>query len=898
MHYLSFDTWGWVATSALILCAVSGVLLAVPYDVINPYLSVTRLVTANPAASYVRNIHYWSAQLFLILTIIHIFDHLLFVYENRVRKKGVWLRLSISVIFVFYVMISGFILKADGDSLQAQRILESLIGSLPFVGSLLTETFVGQSGNFQLLYIHHVSTATIIVFIVVIEHVRSLNVSTNTFIITTAIIAGLSILFRAPVNELNSDMMKGPWYFIGLQEILHWLPNPVYLTIGLLLLPLLLYLVFFMTARLKQTTVGVFLFLLVIYGLLTITGLFFRGPMWQWQWPWQDDYRTTRLLTPDRLFFGEVNPDSLRVLNGRVEGCMGCHAGMTGFSEAHKPEYIGCYSCHGGDPLTLNKTLAHKNMYPVPGNLSNAAMSCGKVGCHPSITERVPISLMASLSGIISVDRWIFGENSLPTGDATIRDIGNKTAADIHLRNLCAGCHLGSEKLTPGPPEWLDRGGGCLACHLSYDERALSALNLLKNGVFNIEAPSFHPAIGLEINNDHCKSCHSRSGRISMNYEGWHETILKPEDAEGKHDLKLFPDQRVFSKQVPDVHHKAGMLCIDCHGSYELMGDGNIYMHKEDAVKVQCDDCHTQKVKRQAKIEDTDQESRLIAWLRNYKVEDVNVVLTQKSGHVLINTRVEENGNLLKMIKKSDGSLVLMKPPAKACSAGKAHNRLSCDACHTGWAPQCIGCHNSYEPNTEGFDMLNKKSRKGTWVEFLSEGLAELPVLGVNESDIAIKGGRVTTFIPGMIMTLDKEAFKKGSGHVFHRLYAPASAHTTQRVGRSCESCHNSSLAIGYGRGSMKFSAQGKWIFDAQYANNKNDGLPEDAWTGFLKERREPASTRIGMRPFNIKEQKRILTAGACLTCHKSNSVVMNDALIDFDKVIERKAKQCILPIW
>ncbi|MFN8134465.1 MAG: hypothetical protein U0Z17_04295 [Bacteroidales bacterium] len=40
--------------------------------------------------------------------------------------------------------------------------------------------------------------------------------------------------------------------------------------------------------------------------------------------------------------------------------------------------------------------------------------------------------------------------------------------------------------------------------------------------------PKFHPSINLNISNDKCKSCHSRSGRISMNYEGWHETEMKP----------------------------------------------------------------------------------------------------------------------------------------------------------------------------------------------------------------------------------------------------------------------------------------------------------------------------------------------------------------------------------
>lgn len=239
-----------------------------------------------------------------------------------------------------------------------------------------------------------------------------------------------------------------------------------------------------------------------------------------------------------------------------------------------------------------------------------------------------------------------------------------------------------------------------------------------------------------------------------------------------------------------------------------------------------------------------------------------------------------------------------MKPPAKACSEGKAHSRLSCEACHTAWAPQCIGCHNSYESQAKGFDMLMNKERKGSWTEYATEGLAELPVLGNNATDKSHKDGQVNTFTPGMIMTIDKGSFKNSEKTVFHRLYAPSSAHTTQREGRSCKSCHNDPLAIGYGRGKLNYSASGQWSFEPLYQNNPNDGLPEDAWTGFLQERKDQASTRKDMRPFNLAEQKRILTAGACLSCHEATSSVMKRSLVDFDKVIKERSRRCVMPVF
>ncbi len=891
-----FDTYGWIATASIILCAVSGVLLVVTYDVANPYFSVTRFVTANPAASLTRNIHYWSAQLFLILTLIHIFDHLSKNTETNIKKKSIWFRLTLSIVFALYVMLSGFILKADGDSLQAHRILSSLISSLPFIGTLLQQTFIGPEGNFQVLYLQHAATATIVLFIVIMEHARSLKVNISTLLVTAVAIIALSFLFRAPINGLNDGVMKGPWYFVGLQETLHWVSNPLVISAGLLLLLVLIYLVPWVKPIYSRLIKRFFVVMILLYILLTLAGFFFRGPRWQWQWPWEKQYKSQAILCPEKISFSAADTAQLTIIQGHAEGCVLCHKGMNGFSDAHRPEYIGCYSCHGGDPLTLNKTRAHAKMFAVPGNLSNAAEACGNQGCHPAIVNRVDKSLMTTLGGIISVDKWVFGEISELNSREHVDDIGS-TAAGVHLRNLCAGCHLGNEKIKTGPAAWLERGGGCLACHLTYDKKALATLHQMKNRKSSdTSLPMFHPAIDLNITNDKCKSCHSRSGRISMNYEGWNETGLKAESVKGKGNYQVLPDNRVFAKMPEDIHHQKGMLCIDCHGSFELMGDGNLYAHKEDAVKIQCSDCHTRKVNNQIYRASADRETQLISWSRKYKAEGVQVIATQKESFPLVNTLVEEQGTRLSLIAKSGKGTIIMKPPAEACTEGSAHERLSCDACHTAWAPQCIGCHNSYESQTKGFDMLQNKIRKGTWIEYATEGMADLPVLGINTTDKTKKNGQVGTFTPGMIMTIDKGTFKKGEKTVFHRLYAPSSAHTTQQKGRSCRSCHNEPLALGYGRGKLILSKEGRWSFEPLFENNKHDGLPEDAWTGFLKERKDQASTRIGMRPLNLDEQKKILTVGACLTCHKEDSKVMKEGLWNFDKLSGKMKPVCVKP--
>ena len=237
-----------------------------------------------------------------------------------------------------------------------------------------------------------------------------------------------------------------------------------------------------------------------------------------------------------------------------------------------------------------------------------------------------------------------------------------------------------------------------------------------------------------------------------------------------------------------------------------------------------------------------------------------------------------------------------LKPPNFICEEGKAHDRLTCNSCHTSWAPQCVGCHTEFEPNEPGIDHLTELETEGTWKEWVGDFIAEPPTLGIMVNNIGEEV--VETFVPGMIMTLDKSIFEEEvKKSIFHRLFAPTVAHTTSAKGRSCKSCHNDPLAIGFGRGELIYDADGYWSFQNKYALDLHDNLPEDAWIGFLTDK-QGKSTRIGARPFTIVEQKKILTVGACLTCHDDDSKVMLESLKDFDELLKIVSIKCLLPKW
>ena len=588
-------------------------------------------------------------------------------------------------------------------------------------------------------------------------------------------------------------------------------------------------------------------------------------------------------------------PETFENRASSEESCFSCHSGIKGFSRFHSPELIGCVSCHLGDPGAFEKMEAHKNMVLIPGNLSDAALTCGT--CHPNELDKIEHSLMTSNSGLVAVDKYIFGETDSPNHHFDIRELGH-SPADEHLRNLCANCHLGATKNELGPITQLSRGGGCNACHLNYTEEASSQLDAyLLSG--KTKLPVMHPSADIYVTDNHCFGCHSRSSRISTGYMGWSETLLDDLPEKDQEGYKVFEDKRIYRYEGEDVHHSKGLLCIDCHSSHEVMGDGKEYLHEESAVKLTCSDCHYKESPLTVAHEELDAESQLVFMHRNYQHHDKRILAVKEDGHPLVNTYQDEKG-LVYLIGKKDGRKHLVKKQSEVCSRDESHQSLSCSACHAQWAPRCIGCHNSFEQGQMGYDLLDKKMIEDTWMEHVFEFGAALPAMGVR---VGPEENKIEPAIPGMILTIDhsnrKDSLIKDT--TFERLYAPNAPHTTSRTVRNCASCHTNPAALGYGKGSLSYvmnSTSGTWVFEPEYAINPSDGLPEDAWIPFLKESKAlKLSTRTDFRPFNLAEQQLILTVGSCLQCHEEDSKMMRESLkTGINPLLLKLTEQCLLP--
>ena len=141
-----FPTVGTLALAAFWLAVGSGVALILPFDPAAAADSLQVMLITNPAGIYFRAVHYWSGQLFLVLSAVHVIEHLTRRTERRVRG-GVWLRLVASVPVAGYLMLSGYVLKGDGEGELARQVLAGLIERLPLLSATLSDLLVGADGQ-------------------------------------------------------------------------------------------------------------------------------------------------------------------------------------------------------------------------------------------------------------------------------------------------------------------------------------------------------------------------------------------------------------------------------------------------------------------------------------------------------------------------------------------------------------------------------------------------------------------------------------------------------------------------------------------------------------------------------------------------------------------------------
>lgn len=357
--------------------------------------------------------------------------------------------------------------------------------------------------------------------------------------------------------------------------------------------------------------------------------------------------------------------------------------------------------------------------------------------------------------------------------------------------DVCSDCHLGTNGENQGYGAL--RASGCSACHMAYAPngrtRALDPVvhrnQPAEDGSY--DAGSARPRVdahqlrsvgkalpyggaSLGIEDRTCGTCHTGTNNTLLQY--WGIRVDPVADVFGGTQYPQQPvwftqvqvdDERVFAggslrwqgwrrsqllnvedydgdfrdDTPPDIHHEAGLACIDCHGSADVHGGSWVDLGprglKSRAVhtnRIRCESCHGDIDGPPPTTSCVDYQGQSAACALDADGAPLRNVTTDGDGLVLrsrIDGRLHPVPLVTDLVDASSGSFSanasyamgrLDDDPATGSGPLQAHadfgnagsgfahtDVLTCDACHSTWSTQCVGCHltASYQENPASF---------------------------------------------------------------------------------------------------------------------------------------------------------------------------------------------------
>ena len=408
----------------------------------------------------------------------------------------------------------------------------------------------------------------------------------------------------------------------------------------------------------------------------------------------------------------------------------------------------------------------------------------------------------------------------------------------------CGDCHLGSRGANNRYGDF--RSSGCTSCHMEYstdgrsrstdpnvnrtepaDPDAIAAperSHIDSHQIRNVAKTLPSGAFVRGISDYACAGCHQGSNRTVMQFWG----IRLDQNADVANNLQ-YPanpvtfqntadDDRLFDPAVAnntfngrnadqyllledydgdtrddtpaDIHHEAGMGCIDCHGSRDLHGgtrgddtSGRIVSRMDQSVQIECQNCHGSIASTAATIpcetyagtsadcaidragnplrhvtQDADGAFFLVSRLngsRHYIPQTRDTVVDNGLRNPLTREAIYSDRASYAM-GRADGSNATGIGPMQADPAlvpeGFSHtDRVDCATCHQSWTNNCIGCHlaNEYDANPANYFFSNLTGERIVLNQANADFTYITPVpfyLGVNSR------GRVATIQAGQQM--------------------------------------------------------------------------------------------------------------------------------------------------
>jgi len=217
--------WGEWSLICLYLSLLSGILVGLHYDPHEPYYSTSALDILIPYGAWFRSLHFYSSQLFFLFAVVHylaVFDK----SESYDTTSFVVLILCLPVILM--LLFTGYVLRFDSTGFSAGMIAEHIIEAIPLLGPTLNRLlFAISDDGLQRVYLHHVCSFNILFLLLAWNHLRRyyrFKLTTHVPLVATVMLIGVVVAAPLDPEQLGVSYITGPWFFLGLQELLRYLP--------------------------------------------------------------------------------------------------------------------------------------------------------------------------------------------------------------------------------------------------------------------------------------------------------------------------------------------------------------------------------------------------------------------------------------------------------------------------------------------------------------------------------------------------------------------------------------------------------------------------------------------------------------------------------------------------
>ncbi len=240
LRWLLDHRWGGGSLISLFLSVLSGIVVALQYDYTSPFYSTSAIELVVPYGSFWRGLHYYSSQAFFLLLLAHLAAVL---WKNDTTfSRSAWIRLCATLPCGLLLLFTGYVLRGDATGEAAGAIAEHICLSIPLIGPQINSLFfdIAASGM-RKVYAHHVIGLVVLGGMAAWPHLRRYTARWRNHLVLALLTVLVAAAVPVPMEPYRFGLLfiAGPWFFLGLQELLFFL-SPFLAGVVIPLLPLIL----------------------------------------------------------------------------------------------------------------------------------------------------------------------------------------------------------------------------------------------------------------------------------------------------------------------------------------------------------------------------------------------------------------------------------------------------------------------------------------------------------------------------------------------------------------------------------------------------------------------------------------------------------------------------------